>query len=427
MATATLKAILERLCDDYGIGRYGTNSGTSASQLTDDTRFGGSDGAKNLDGGCALYVTGGSSGSAPDDEETRLSTKMKLATGVALLDPVLTAAFAANDTFMTVFKPLTFKTGSGPNAIIPKINQMLRGFNWEKHIRPVSLFADADMRSTGTSSYSETGDGAITKVAATFPLAARVLRMTGVTANDYIVSSTVAVEEKKSYYFEVTGMIASSGVAADQGTAILYDLTNATGLTLANATIDRFEPEILISNVTMSSGTEQVEARLEADNAGDIIDWTNLVLRKNESRIFTLPDDPQRILDIGQVKVTTESKWSRRSWNEMQTVDAEVVTTDAGIWQLHLGESVSGMAVFYEQFVVPATLSAATDTTQIPVEHLAAAVAEALLKPLRFLSKDWASKYEFAASQAAGVYDRYWSQNQTVVNQAPAAYRLARV
>ncbi len=91
MTTSTLKTILETLGDDYGILRAGTNTGASTSALTDDVRLGGSDGAKGLDRGCAVFVTGGSSGSAPDDEEVRLASRPQLSTGVANLDPALTA------------------------------------------------------------------------------------------------------------------------------------------------------------------------------------------------------------------------------------------------------------------------------------------------------------------------------------------------
>ena len=431
MTTSTLKTILENLCDDYGIGRYGTNTGTSASAITDDVRFGGADGAKDITVGCSVFVTGGSAESAPDDEEVRLSSHPKLSTGVMNLDPALTAALANNDTFVIAFKPLTFKAGAGPYSIIAKLNQVLTEFQFEKRIVPITSVTDGDMLASGTSDWTAvdggggSNDPTLAKAAASFPLGERVLRVTNhaTGAGDYARSATIPVEENVSYYLEALGMIGASGVAADAGTLVLYDVTNGAAIALDNSVIDRFEPERLVNTVTMPPGCEQVQIRLTCTAVNDIIEWGYVIFRKGSVREFVLADRPQRVMKLGRLLIPSTTAWGTRGiWDE---IPSKMQALGAGLWQYQIERSASG-SLWYEEFVQPAALSLSTDTTQIPAEDVAAVTAEVLLRPLRNWSKTWAIKYEFAMARAAGVVGNYLTQNQTVVNQAPSEYLMLR-
>ena len=414
MATSTLAQVLQVMADRYGLGRRFTNTGVVATSLTSDADLGGPDAARDLDVGCAVLIDGGTRAG----DLTQLSAKPKLSTGLATVDPSFGAALAASSTGIILYKPLRFVGGG--YALRDKINEALAQFQWELRRVPITSVPDGDMLATGTTSWSEVGSGALSKVAASFPLGERVLRMTGVAANDYIKSATIPVEPDVSYYLEVLGMISSTGAAADTGTLVLYDETNAASISLDQITIDRFEPEVLANNVTMPSGCKQVTVRLEADNAGDVIDWAYVILRKNSAREFTIADRPQKVLWVGRLLTPALTAWGQRGeWTE---VPAELQALDAGLWRYQTEASVSGLSLWYEESVQPASLTSVTDTTQIPVEDLAAVAAELVLQPLRTWGKVWATRYDYARTRAAGVIDRYLEQNRRVVHRGGRMY-----
>ena len=356
----------------------------------------------------------------------RLSQKPRLTTGLATVDPSFGAALDSTSTFIILKRPFQF---IGNGGLRDKVNEAQQKFSWEKRIEPVTSVTDGDMLSSATTSWSEVGSGALSKVAATVPLAQRVLRMTGVAADDYIKSATIAVEPEVTYYFELLGMIADTGAAADTGTVVLYDETNAGAITLDTnqITIDTFEPKLLIQNVTMPAGCKQVTVRLEADNAGDVIDWGWVILRKNDAYRFTLADRPQRVLGVGQVRVANQTDtWESRSWERMTEVPYKLTFGDARIAELHLEDSTSGRSLWYEEFYTPATLTAVTDTTTVDPEYLAPVVAMLLLAPYR-MQKQWRNVYEQAALEAARSLEAYHAQNVSYVNKSQRKHVLSRL
>ena len=394
------------MIDTYRLGRRCTNTGTSASAITSDSDLGGPSGAERVERGCDVQIASGTIKGGT----TRIAGTPVLSTGTFNVDPNLTGALAAADLFDILYRPLRFTKGE--HVMEAAINAALRRFAWEKRIVPLTLCPDGDMLAAGTTSWSEVGGGALSKVVEAFPYGLPALRMTGVAANDYIQSTAMAVEPEKSYYLEVLGLLASTAAAADTGTLVLYDVTNAASITLDTdqITINRFEPTILINGaVEMPSGCKQVYARFEADNAGDIIDWGWVILRKNEDMVFTVQDRPTRLLALGEVRATTTDDWGRRSWDDMAPVTAKSHMVQDGMWQYHLGQSVSGLSVWYEETVATPVIDALTDTTSVKIEHLAAVATERLLYPLRS-SPAWALKYEEAARDAAAVLSQRKSQ-----------------
>ena len=403
------------MIDEYGLGRRFTNTGTAATSITADAKFGGFGAVERLDVGCYVLITSGTR----DGDVARLSSRPKVTTGLASVDPSFGAALANADTGVILYRPLVFDTGDG-YSLFQAINQALAYFVWERRLVPLTMVTDGDMLSSVTTSYSEVGSGALTKVAATFPLGQRVLRMTGVVANDYIKSAAIPVEPETSYYLEVLGMIAPTptGAAADTGTLVLYDETNGASITLNSdqITIDTFEPKLLINNVTMPAGCKQVTVRLEADNAGDVIDWAYIILRKNEQANFVLPDRPQIVGRIGRVLAARGDNWAIRNERNMREIAADPVQLDAGLWALNLRESVSGLSLWYEEFVQPAALTTDAATTNLPKEGVGAVAAMLLLEPLRE-RKEWSAVYLKATAQAAYWRGQYQQQLRSYVTQ----------
>ena len=425
MATDTQRGVLEYLVDNYGIGRRGTNdTSSSTSAISDDSVFGGQRGAEGVSNGDELLVTlnANSNGNAPEGEVIRLSSRPSLAAGSMNVDPAFTANAETSNTFIILSRPFTFD--SGAFAVRQAIDKALIEKIPERLIAPLTMFTDGDMLASGTSDWSETGDGTITKVAASFPLGLRVIRMTGVTADDFIVSTTVPVEENQSYYLEITGMIAPGGADADQGTLILRDLTNGAAITLNETTIDRFEPEILQNpGVTIPSGCEQVEVRLEADNAGDIIDWSNLIFYKNGTREF-LVQDRAEVDRLGQLFYASGNRWRERKMVSLGHEPPEQLPS--GLWAYHTHGPVSGRALFYEEYRKATALGTTlTNTTSVPKEEVAAVAAWILLEPLLEESR-WSGFARKAMRNAAAVLAKYKAERPTV-DRAPRSVRLLDV
>ena len=441
MATNTRQTVRELMLDRYGLGRRGTNTGTSASAITADANFGGHKGGRAVGTGDYVMITSGAG--APADEFSRLSSNFQLTTGVASLDPALTVALADGDTFEVLMSPLVFDAGQGEFSVHDTLDDILANYPFfEKRVVPITSVTDGDMLASGTTDWTA-GDGAggannptLAKVAASFPLGLRVLRVTNnaTGAGDYAQSVTIPVEENTSYYLEATGMIASTGVAADAGTLVVRDLTNGADISFTNKDINRFEPETLVNNLVTPSGCEQVEIRLTCTAVGDIIDWANVIFRRADSREFTLQDRPVPVGYIGRVLVpaivgSRHSGPSTKDWatrGEMIEVAGKPVQMGAGLWQVHTESTYGGRSLWYEEFIQQAAFSSDTSTTAIIKDHLAATAAEKVLYPLQGRSDDWRSRYLKAARDATTFGMNLYEQQRSIVQPQRAVFQ-ARV
>ena len=401
MATSTRQDVREHMVDNFLLGRRGTNTGADQGQIQDDANFGGHRGAEGIEVGCSFMITSGTG--APADEITRLSSRPKLTTGVMNLDPVLTAALASGDTFELLFLSLVFDIGDGEHSVHEAIAEAQRAFPWQRRIVPITLAADGDMLASAETDWTLT-NATDTKAAATFANAERVIVVTDSgSGGGYTATASIAVEENKSYYLEVTGFGTD---APDAGTLVLRDITNSADITLTESVIDRIEPEALINTVTMPSGCEQVSIRLTCTNASDVLSWANLIFRKNETREFTLADRPQIVGRIGRVFAFSASDWSVKGSLDDYEIAADIEQLDSGLFQITTHESVSGLSVWYEEYVVPSELTADSDTTTIIKEDLAAVAAQILLEPLQ-QDPAWQWRYRKAAKASAVVRVRF--------------------
>ena len=399
------------MIDAYNLGRRGTNTGASTSALTDDADFGGQGGIDRLAPGCWVKIDTDTGGVAPQGEITRLASRPKLSTGTANLDPSITA-LANGDTFSVLYDGLCFDAGDG-RSVDRAINDALARIPFERRVVPITMFNDGDMLAAGTTAWEGSGGGeTIAKNVATFTYPYRYLSVADTGTSEYVTSvTTYVVEQGASYYYEVAAAKASAGDGAVQ----LRDVTNSENLTLTNTAIDERVPQLLINNVSMAATTEQVKPRItKSDSAGTqvtAIFW--VIFRRNDARRFVLADRPQEILRIGQIRATTESVFSKRSWNTMREIGGEPVQTDAGIWEYHLDQTYPGVSLWYEEFVAPTAFTADSDTSYLPKEHVAAVATEILLRPLR-MDKAWAASYDEAARDAHVVLNKYRSLKTTV-------------
>jgi len=351
---------------------------------------------------------------APADEQSRLSSAPAKISGAMNLDPALSAT--APGTFEVLRKPLSFDAGDGPYSVHSAIDEVLRGYSLlERRLLPLTSVLDGDMLASGTGNWNTyAGTPTLAKADLGFPLGLRVLRITAGAATSGVYANTIPVEAGEAYYLEATGMIGASGAAADAGTLILYDVTNATTITLTEYTITRFEPQILCNAVTMPSGCEQVRVVLQADANGDIIEWANVIFRRAGVREFTLADRPIPAGYLGKLYATTEGDWARRG-DRMTEIDAKPVQLGGGIWQYHTKQAWGSYSLWYEEFMRMAAMPRDTSTTTGIKEHLSALATERLLFTLQGKDTYWAAMYGKAARDAATIkpiYEQHRSVTQ---------------
>jgi hypothetical protein len=418
MTTFTRQDVRELMLDEFQLGRRGANVGaTETTSIKDVLNFSGPTAAEGIEVGSEVLITSG--GAAPEDEFARLNGKPNRKTGVMDLDRTLTAALAADDTFEVLYPGISYD--GGPNSIHQALNDALAEFPWEKRQVPITLVVDGDVLKAGTDDWTDSGNASLLKVAGSFPAAFRALAVAASTANGQARSASIGVEPGGSYYYEALGFVST----ASEGTLILYDVSNGAEIDLTDTDIVTGDPAILVNpSVTIPDGALLVQARLQTDTGTGVIGWSDVILRKNSAREFTIQDRPVRILDLGRLLVPKVNTWGARGsgWEE---IPAEPVQLDSALWQYHVDVNLSGKSVWYEEYVKPVAFSSDTSTTNVNERELAAIAAERVLRPLA-RSKIWRDRYAFAASAAATARLSFNSL-RTVLDQRTRTYPVARV
>lgn len=420
MTTFTRQSVRELMLDQFGLGRRGTNTGTSTTAITDLANFSGPGAAEGIGVGSEVMITsaeGESEGTAPENEIRRLNGAPVRLTGVMPLDRALSAALANDDTFEVLAPGLKFEAGL--HSVHQSINDALADFPWEKRIVPITLVQNGDMLLEATTGWT-LSNATLSRAAGAFPFALRSLLVLASTANGYAASAAIGVEAGASYFLEATGYVSGAGDPTE-GTLILYDSTNGAEIELSNTDITSGDPAILMNSATIPSGCLSVSVRLQTDANSGLTIWSNVILRKNSAQEFTIQDRPVRILRLGKLLATTESNWAERGsgWTE---IPAETVQLDSGLWQYHTDVNLSGLSVWYEEFVEPPALTEDSDTTTINERELAAVAAELVLRPLRF-QKQWATRYQNAAVASSRAREAFDTQASLIDNRTESYYR----
>lgn len=415
------KEIVQR----YKLGKVGINDTATSNKTTlqDDSQFGAHRGAEDIAVGSDVLIRFNPSESDTGTNTYHTARVSKLpshAAGAFEFDPAIASAPAEDfDPAANVVEFLVLRREFWFEDMQKEIDLILgENFMWQKLIVPLTEVTDGDMRALAETAWT-LANATDAKAAATFPNGARAIVVTDSgSAGGYTSTGSLAVEEKKTYYLEVTGYGTD---ADDAGELQAKDVTDSNAeIALDLKTIDRIEPEILRNpSVLTPSGCKQVDLRLVCTNASDIVSWANLIWRKNEQTLFTLEDKPYRIHDIGEVRATSEATWGRRVFDRMAKVSREVVQLTEGLWQIQLKESVAGRAVFFEEWVAPGTLSADSSTTIAPKEDIAAVVAERMLRGVDGLE----DAYARAAVDAARVIRSAQSQRSYINTDQRVQYQ----
>ncbi len=403
MTTATRQEIRETMVDTYKLGRRGTNTGTVATSATDATFARG--GAHRIEVDCAIMPTSG--GTAPEDEERFISSRPTSA-GLMSVLPVFTEALADNDTFTVLYRPLRF-----PDAHTA-INWALRNIFWEKLLLPITLVSDGDMLESGTTSWSGGVDATAAKLDATFPHGLHALTVLTSGAGGYIGGSNIAVEPGASYYVEATGA-GTTTATTEAGTLVLRDITNEADISMDNVDINTFEPQLLVNaSVTMPSGCEKVSFRLTGTGASDSINFSNIILRKNDSKEFFVQDRGATVDRLGKLYATTSDVWGARG-DTRREVAHTLERRTAGLWVYKTRQSLAGKSLWYEEWRRPVALTNdSTLTVSLDKEDVAAVATEHLLKTSGLRREDnWRDVYDQAVIDAARVRAKYQSMERS--------------
>ncbi len=416
MPTTTRQEIREQMVDTYNLGRRGTNTGVVATSATDAT-FAGPGGDNRIAVGCAIMPTSG--GQAPEDEERFISSR-PTSTGLMAVLPVFTADLANADTFEVLYRPLRFPDAN--NAI----NWALRNIFWEKLTLPITLVEDGDMLESGTTQWGSVVSATIDKLAASFPHGLHALTVTTSGAGGYVQGDNIAVEPLASYYVEATGAVLSSETT-EAGTLVLIDVSNSNAtISMDNVDVNTTEPQLLVNpSVTMPSDCEKVAFRLTGTGASDAINFSNIILRKNDSKEFFVADRGATVDRLGKLYATTGDVWGTRG-DTMYEVAHTLERRTEGLWVYKTAQNLSGRSVWYEEWRRPAALTDdSTLTVSLDKEEVAAVAAEHLLKTSGLRGKDdWSDVYEQAAIDAARAIAKYRTHERSY-NFSPTHHVLA--
>jgi len=405
LSTSTIATVLDLMVDRFGIGRRGTNTSASTTQITDAVNFKGAGTGDGMDAGCHVLFTGPAA-EAEVGQISTLATRFVLSTGVAKLGTTLTTSLDTNSTFIILNRPLRWDGGQG---VIDALNHAAQEYSWERRTVPITAVPDGDMLASAVTDWTGT-NSALAKVVATTAKPERNISVTdsGAGAGYMAPAVNLFVEPGTTYYLEVTGWGTD---ANDSGTLQVKDVTNANAaITLTQSVIDRMEPERLVNTVAVPATCKEVQIRLVADAASDVVSWTNLIWRKADARRFILADRPQRPMDIGNLLIasTTSSDWLERG--NYTEVEAKPTQLDSGLWEITTDVALGGLSVWYQEFVRPSSYTAAavdTGTTTIPAAALAATTAKLVLEPHRARSRQHASDYTDALNWSAKYISEY--------------------
>lgn len=395
------------MIDHYGLGRRGTNSGASASAITDAVRFTGHRGAERIEVGCAVWIDSTVADAAPLGEFSFLSSTPTVSGGVMSLVPSLTAALASTNTFSVLYKPLRFDGADGVNnAINQALSDPALGIRWQRLEVPISLCPDADMRTTATTDWT-TGAGTLSKSTPTgaWPLGQPVLTVTIATADYVENAASIPVDPDETYYIEATVRL---GVTTDAWSLYLRDVTNGANVTPSGTyvTTTRRETQVLSGIVTVPATCELARVRLVADTgSATAAQLTNVILRKVKARRFTIMDRPTPIMHMGKLLSTTEPIYERRG--DFTEIPAKVKQLQDNMWEFWTEQDVSG-SLWFEEYIMPTSLTSDSSTTGVPTAHAAAVGSELVLRPLR-THPGWGQWYEKAALAAVRVRQEYMS------------------
>ena len=116
----------------------------------------------------------------------------------------------------------------------------------------------------------------------------------------------------------------------------------------------------------------------------------------------------------------------------MDEVPANVEQKQDNMWEYQTDRSLSGLSVWYEEFLQPTAMTSDTSTTAVPREKLAALAAERILRPMARSGTphpsgqgSWGDCYDKALRDASKVRLEY-RELQTTANTG-RAYRRAFV
>lgn len=315
--------------------------------------------------GRVLWVTydGGAAGAAPEGEARVVSTF----SGSTLTVPAFSAAIASTD-LASLLPP-----GWGKDMVLDAVNDTIRTCALPRYVA-ASLLADGDMETSGTSLWSTTGGGTLSKVTtAALVWSGKQSLQISVTADGHgAASASVPVQDEQIFVSVVLQLSASSKEAEVK----LYDVTNATAIETRTVTAAGWT-EVRFSAST-PAGCENVEVHVNSNSTGTwaiYVDYVSILGSKHG-----LLTPPASITDVARIEGIYYPEWSQSGqdddcyvpesgkfvpwrngteWRDYDGIVPQRMWVDPGVYPL-----------FWMFRATETALSAMTDTTVFPLEVL---------------------------------------------------------
>lgn len=277
--------LLQDLGAEMGDVVTGTASGGSTTTIVDDASAAGNSPLSSADNpqrfnGHWSYIASGSSGSAPDFEERRISSYTPSTWTLTVAD-AFSAALAASDTYEL------HALCSRADKVLA-LNRALTQRCWYRGLTPLTLITDGDFETSGTTSF--TGSNATLSKSTTavqIHRGTQAMQMLSTsTSASFYNATALPVTEGESFRAEVT--VRSNN--RDTFTLEAYDVTNSASIATQDAAYDDIGGWQRIE-LQFSVPTNCRSLRLSCKCAANATTswWDDLILTATNRRTLPLP------------------------------------------------------------------------------------------------------------------------------------------
>lgn len=376
-----LSAIQNRVVEDLNIGITLANadiSSLSTSAIVSTKKFRNPNWSTNYFRSLNAGIYRPDAATASEGDHWRIAGDLTVSTGSLAPDPNWTDGTLGTETALVLFYGIDYQ------MLNDAINRALEDVYFQNEVA-LSIFADGDMQSSATSSWTGASGATLSKVttAGFTPFGIRSLRVQNDSTNDYAQSGTVTLTKGSQVF-----VWAIVGVNSGTAELVLYDVTNSAefGTTKTSTEV---QPTFIYRSESIPATCAKIAARLQGDEASADIYWNQLGgYRANGSRVFL----PSTFDERFKIEKLTYAKFDSTDALSINTADVDpsdysfLFSNPAAnpyAVQFHNTKWL-GMPLFIQgrrPYSDMGALSAQADITTCPLHLIAAAASARLLLP----------------------------------------------
>ncbi len=382
MTTTSLKTLLESFVEEQAVGRVGTCTGVgSTTTLIDATRFGGPFQPSEWPRGSPIRMTGNGNRAGQKSYVSNYAP----ATGTLTLDPAMTNASQATDTFVIAKREVC----DDIDRMIEALNRGLRRHCKRRVKVPFTYCAGGDLM--GSASDWLGVNASITYVEQAHPNAPaqRVMKVQASADGGYATQADtdkkIQVHPGEVWEFWTFGRAPSSAA----GTLEFWDRTNTVEIEARFSQGAKTIPVTTLAYVdlrgefTIPAGCFRLETRQTSSLSGYETEWGPLIMRPRGASRYTSAPHLQSLTRVGDFWTVKGGKSGATSGLEsyaFEPVELGYTTQEQG-WGFDFSFDESPpFPLFYDELLVYGALTAEADTTACPEELALAAMAYEFFK-----------------------------------------------